>query len=82
MSTWVSWGFIQVRRAEVNVFDTGRFLTLSMYLKVTSLAFFHPRIVIFYSLCHQHGGEKEAKLFNFFLLSKVAATAMGDSDPG
>lgn len=84
VSTWVSWGFIQVRRAEVNVFDPGRFLPLSMYFKVASF---------FVCFCFSSQNSDillfmppawwwEAKLFNFFSLTKVATTAMGDSDPG
>lgn len=55
-----------MRRAKVNVFDPGRFLLLSMYLKVASIfIFFRPRIVIFYSICHQYGGEKPSYLISF-----------------
>lgn len=75
--------FIHVRRPEVNVFDPGRLLTLSMYLKVTSLIFFFlfslsQNILPFMPQVWQW----EAKLFNLFSLTKVATTAMGDSNPG
>lgn len=65
----------------MNVFDADMCLPLSMYLKIASFFFFHPRIVIFYCLCHQHGSEKPS-YFISFPQSKAATTAPGDSDPG